>query len=473
MLSAVRLFGKDVELPLGANALSPGACVILSIAVVSALVRLCWPVPEREGMEMWAFAKTHVVMYEPIVEQWSTDKANSPMTLTQIGTVPLSRRLTSGFRSGTPLADLIEVERTMVSQVFAGPLEGVGFVDLTDRLAEEGLYDQINAPSFAPWRKEGRLFGLPHDVHPMMLCYRSDIIEAAGIDVAQIETWDDFVRILKPLQDIDGDGRADRYLLNLGISNTSLIEALILQAGGGLLDEEGRLVVNSEVNHRVLARLTRWVSDGPDRIAIDAAEFSASGNQLKLEGRVLCSLMPDWLAAVWKSDLPQLAGKVKLMPLPAWEPGGTRTSVWGGTMLGIPRSSPHFDEAWRFAKELYLSRELAETLYREANIISPVKRFWGESWYDEPDPYFSGQAVGRDLVTLAPTVPIRCNSPYNQGVVTRVRDALMSLRDFSEAADQPVSDAALVAEAGRLMAAAEELIGRQMARNVFLQEATP
>jgi arabinosaccharide transport system substrate-binding protein len=200
-------------------------------------------------------------------------------------------------------------------------------------------------------------------------------------------------------------------------------------------------------------------------------EFTASGNQLKLEGRVLCSLMPDWLAGVWKNDLAQLSGKLKLMPIPAWQPGGRRTSIWGGTMLGIPKSSPDIEQAWRFAKHLYLSRDLAETLYRETNIVTPIKAFWTESWYDRPDPFFAGQAPGRLFIQLAPNVPLRTNSPFNREAQTRIRDVLMALREYAESRGVFDPDE-LVGEARRLVGEVEERLQIQMERNVFLREAS-
>ena len=450
--------------------------VILALAVVSSLARLLWPVPGREGMEMWAFARDHVRMYEPIVAAWSEQAAaaadREPIQLSLISFQPMQRRVLSGFHSGTPMADLVEVERNMISQLFAGPLEGVGFADLTERIEAEGLLERINAPSFEPWKKQGRIFGLPHDVHPMVLCYRADIIEAAGIDVGQIETWDDFVRLLQPLQDPDGDGTPNRYLLNLGGNNLDLIEALILQAGGQFFDAQNRLVVNSPITHRVLATLATWMANGPRRITVEAEEFTAAGNQLKLDGRVLCFLGPDWLTGTWRFDLPQLRGKLKLMPLPAWTPGGSRTSVWGGTMLGIPRTTPDFEMAWAFAKYLYLNRDLARALYRETLIISPVKQYWDEAWYDEPVPFYSDQAPGRLFIQLAPTVPLRTNSPFNRGVQTRMRDALLSLREYAEAR-QLFTPEELLPEARRLVGEVEALVSRQMARNVFSGEGAP
>jgi hypothetical protein len=68
----------------------------------------------------------------------------------------LQRRLLSGFLSGTPLPDLVEAYVQIVAQAFMGPLEDVGFVDLTDIVQAKWVDEQVNAPSFAPWTSRGR-----------------------------------------------------------------------------------------------------------------------------------------------------------------------------------------------------------------------------------------------------------------------------------------------------------------------------
>src|SRR5690606_29599457 len=219
----------------------------------------------------------------------------------------------------------------------------------------EGLFERINRPSFALWTSRGRTFALPHDVHPVLLGYRADIVEAAGIDVSQIETWDDFRRVLAPLiQDLDGDERPDRYLLNFWENNFDLIELLMLQAGPPFFDAAGAPQLAAEAHARTLASLVSWVA-GPDRFCVDAREFTAGGDRMRVEGTVVASILPDWLAGTWKTYIPGLHGKVKLMKLPAWERGGRRTSVSGGSALGITKAAPDFERAWTMAKHLYLS----------------------------------------------------------------------------------------------------------------------
>ena len=130
---------------------------------------------------MWLSAPPHYRMYVPMVQEWNATHSDH-YNLVLLSLPALERRMLSAFTSGTPAADLLEVERKPAARAFMGPLEGVGFVDLTDRLKSEGLLDKLNAPSFTPWTSRGRNFGLPHDVHPVMLGYRADIVEAAGLE---------------------------------------------------------------------------------------------------------------------------------------------------------------------------------------------------------------------------------------------------------------------------------------------------
>ncbi|MFO0376257.1 MAG: ABC transporter substrate-binding protein [bacterium] len=454
-----------------------GGLLICALAVVSGVMVAANPAPRSSGPELWTFARLHHEMYEPIIRQWNAGEADPSRHLTPLllSMPALERRMLSGFLSGMPTAELLEVERRVAARAFVGPVDSVGCVDLTERLLADGLLDRINAPSFSPWSSRGRIFGIPHDVHPVMLGYRADIVEAAGIDVSKIHTWEDFAREMAPLMvDKDGDGKSDRWLINFWPSQSDLIEVLLLQAGGGYFDEAGVPTVNSEANARVLATLVTWCVGEPypkgKRIAGDAPDFSASGNALKLEGYVVSALMPDWMCNIWRNESPQLAGKVKLMPLPAWPkplPSQRRTSVWGGTMLGIARTAKDVDAMYEVAKRLYLSDDLARTLYTVGDIITPVRDHWSDPIFDKPDPFFSGQPKGRMYIDLAGDVPARSSSPYYILAQARVQDALLSLKDHAERR-LPVTVEDLLPEARQLLENAQRAVLVQMRRNTFV-----
>lgn len=187
-----------------------------------------------------------------------------------------------------------------------------------------------------------------------------------------------------------------------------------------------------------------------------------------LDGYVLGNLLPDWMAGVWLKDLPGLAGKVKLMPLPAWERGGRRTSVCGGTMLCFPKAGRGFETNWKFATELYLNPALAEELFLKGAIISPVKDNWNAPYYDTPNPYFSGQAIGRAYINAAPDVPMRTASSYRSQAVARVTDALIRLKRRAEQSGL-YDRQSLLPMAREELAVAQEDIVKKMQRDRFTE----
>lgn len=447
---------------------SPGGFVILVIAVVCTFVVVLLPERPAKGIPMWTFAEDHYDSYQRPLQEWNRAHPHEQFNITLLNGVALEQRMLAGFLAGTPLADVIEAERGMAAKAFLGPVENVGFVDLTARLHREGIYDQINTPSFSPYTSRGHIFGIPHDVHPVLLAYNAELVDAAGIDVSKIETWDDYFRVMRPLmKDADGDGQPDRYLLSAWDTRTDTVAILLLQAGGTFFDLQDHPTLNRPINAEVLARIVTWVA-GPGRVCADVAS-NASGYIQMQRGYVVGVMMPDWMAGQWKMENPRMGGKLKLMPLPAWSKGGRRTSVLGGTMVGITKTSHHIGAAWNFIKYLYLSRHQAESMFRQTDIISPVKTLWRHSFYDEPDPYFCGQPAGRLYINEAPNVPLRASSPYMDTALQNVTNALMQLRSYADE-HHDYDQARLEVKAQELLDVEQARMLKLISRNQFLAQ---
>lgn len=451
---------------------SAGFLVIAVLAVVSTVVVLNRDSPEIEGMEFWVFADTHYNLYKPVTDRWR-ETGEENVTVILIEGQALERRMMSSFFTGTPIADLLEAHTGIAKKAWRGPLEAVGFADLTETLHETGLYEQFNEPSFSGWTVRGHIFGLPHDVHPVLLTYRADIVEAAGINVDELDTWDKFMEAMRPLvRDLNGDGRPDQYILEMPESNAGVIVPLIMQAGGDLFDTDNNLTVDTDLNARVLSKFAIWSAAGPGKLSADKTLNDGPGRKLQMDGYVLAWVTPDWRAGAEKTYMEVLSGKVKLMPLPAWEEGGRRTTVMGGTMIGIPRSNPRPEDALRVAVKLYSDREIAREMFRITNIISPVKAIWDDPIYDEPDPFYSNQPNGRLFVEQAPHVPVRSSSPFLELAVEEVAIAFNRLIKF--AGDEGITDPdQLHPEARRLLRTAHENVARQVNRDAFLSNRAP
>jgi arabinosaccharide transport system substrate-binding protein len=390
-------------------------------------------------MVMWSFSKEHLSAYVNQTNEWNLAHPDIPITLRYISEQALTDRMMGSFFAGTPSADLIEVTQGPNINAWRMPDEATGFRDLLPLLKRDGLLSDINSPSLSPWTRQGHIYGLPHDVHPVLLCYRADILEAAGIDMEKLDTWDKFFEKLAPLcVDMDGDGYRDRYALEMPENIAFALCVLVDQAGGVLIDDYDRVQMDSPIVAEVLAKLAHW-SARQNKLTADIPVFSAAAAQPLLKGEALCWLTPDWRISNMYDTVPGLSGKVKLMPLPAWKEGGRRTSVFGGTMLGLPKVTkvgPQNAEAsWQFAKYLYFSKESAVTLYEKTSIITPVKKFWSLPVYDRPNPFFCNQHVGRMFIDQAPNVPLRCSSPYIIQANEELLSAYGKLVSYAQAHD--------------------------------------
>jgi arabinosaccharide transport system substrate-binding protein len=137
-------------------------------------------------------------------------------------------------------------------------------------------------------------------------------------------------------------------------------------------------------------------------------------------------------------------------------------------MLGFPTTSTKADLAWEVGMLLYTSPETARALYTQVDIITPVRALWQDPIYDEPDSFFMGQKKGRMFIELAPDVPIRTSSPYNQVAVFEMRDAAVNLLNWAN--DRNITDPeAMLDQANILLQRAQANVVRQMSRNAFAE----
>jgi len=152
------------------------------------------------------------------------------------------------------------------------------------------------------------------------------------------------------------------------------------------------------------------------------------------------------------------------MPLPAWEPGGRRTSSWGGTGLAITKASKQPELAWKLAKFLYLKEEDLGKRFRGMNIVPPLKKAWDMPAFDEPREFYGGQAIGRLFAELALRTPPSYVSPYSRLAETKVSDVyIRAVAHYRKNGDDGLE--AFIQEA---LVEAADYVRTVLGRNVFL-----
>ena len=289
-----------------------------------------------------------------------------------------------------------------------------------------------------------------------MLAYRRDLFEAAGVDVTQIETWEDFIRVGRELTRV-----GERYMIELSDNHSGHYEMFLFQRDGGYFDAEGRLTMDNEVALETLLFFIPLIA-GPDRIASDLGSGRVFTQAIE-QGFFLSFVCPDWRSKVAETDIPRMHGKMALMPLPAVEPGGRRTSTWGGTMLGITKACPDPELAWQVAEHMYFDKAELAVRFRETNILPPLKDAWEHPAFDEERAYWSGQPLGRLYADLADEVPPQYASPLVETVKSKMAGVVSACAVYyRDNGEEGFADFA----AKRLGDAADE-VRRYMRRNPY------
>jgi arabinosaccharide transport system substrate-binding protein len=406
--------------PYGAAAL----CLLLLSLASGAYIAGSGSPQQKATLTYWVFNKPNRGMYNRIAA-FERENPGVKIDLQLVALSGLAQRLQAAFQadleSGVP--DLVSVEISSAGTFFRGPLHSVGFVDLTNRIQHEGLRDRIVQARFAPYTKQGRIFGLPNDVHPVMLAYRRDLMEQAGVDVSKIETWDDFVAAGKKTT---VPGR--RFMIEMSDTGRDMIEVCLFQRGGGYFDAQGNCIFDNEIGVQTMLWYVPLVAkNSKTRIAGSlSSSYGAIITQAMEDGYFVCLMAPDWRTKFIENDIPRIGGKMALMPLPAIKPGGRRTSTWGGTMIGITKKCKNPELAWKFAKYLNLNPDDLAARFAETNMLPPLKDAWNDPVFDTPRPYWSNQPLGRLYADLAPDVPPQYTSPFIVTAKGKLSEALVA-----------------------------------------------
>src|SRR3954454_1799755 len=247
---------------------APLAILLLAVFTGGALVAmsLAEKAEPKPDLIMACFDKDHGEIYRAAVKAF--EKANNcTVQIEVVDQRALQNRLESAMEAGAPVPDMVELLDGTLGVFTKGPLNDVGFIDLTDRVHSTGLYDQLVTSRFSKWSTRERILALPHDVHPVMLCYRRDLAEQLGIDVNKLTTWDEFARVGREItRDVNGDGVVDHYLLDLPADGSDALRLLLLQRGGSLLDKKGSAVFDSDKAVDVVMWYVR-ATRGPGRFS--------------------------------------------------------------------------------------------------------------------------------------------------------------------------------------------------------------
>ena len=441
--------------------------VLFCVAILSGLgVLLLTPGgnQRRPDLIFALFSKEHKQAYERVIPEFERTHGVT-VQLQLIDAHTLQTRLQAAMQAGAEVPDVVEIVEPSLGFFSRGPLADIGFVDLTQRVNEAGLRQRMVASRFGLWTSREHVFAIPHDVHPVMLAYRRDLFEKLDLHPEQMTTWNDFLAVGHKLVAMRGeDGFPRHYLIDLPSDGGGFFITLLWQAGGGLFDAQGQVRFDDDIAKRVALWFVQ-ASRGPQKISTPCG-WGQNLARCVVEERALCFITPDWRTKQFELDMPDSAGKFALMPLPAWDADGRRTSVMGGTGIAITKSSKKQDLAWEFIQELYLRDAAYGARYQATNILPPMRSAWNLPELNRPNAFFSNQPIGALYAALAPSVPEIYVTSYDDLARSKITEAVVNIGLQYEAHGDNGLDAFATTELQRCA----NYVRTSMARNHFINE---
>ncbi len=374
-------------------------------------------------------------------------RGQNPGADVKIVSVPqnlLGTKLTAALLSGSGVPDLVEFAVGSLGGFFSGSAAqgGSPFVALESYLGQQKSI--LNAASaYGPWTYQGHIYGVGNEYNPVLMYYRWDLFQKAGIAATAIKTWQEFVDAGKEFK-----AKTGASIIGLPANVLDYWYFLSRQRGGGPVAPGNRVTCNNDVGVGALQFLSDLVykykiaalDAGLSPYPPNAAYFTAL-----TQGSYGVVLGAPWYQGFMKDNAPNLSGKWRIAPMPKWDSHSAQSVVYGGTALVMPSLSPNKDLAWKFIAYAMLRPESQLQGFRLENLYPDMTTLYNNPALNQPDPYFDNQKTAQYLRAVASSL-LPWIETSNLG---RVFDAVTRL------AIEPVMQGHQSAKAGLDAAAAE------------------
>lgn len=240
------------------------------------------------------------------------------------------------------------------------------------------LDDVIDASEYFPaaleavTKADGTLHGVPLDVDALALFYRTDLLEAAGLDAAPT-TWDEFQAAAEAMT-VDGNYGAGLF------AGWGAFEFYpwLWQAGAEVLnDDQTEAVFNSP---EAVSALQFWVD--LQKSAMPAGMATADEDAVKgpfIAGKLGMLTSGPWMIPSLKNA--DIDGTWAVAPLPA---GKESATVLGGLDLLVLKNSKHPDETKQFLAWLMEDQNIGEYYSAIGGIPAKTSLFEDPKFADDP-----------------------------------------------------------------------------------------
>lgn len=360
---------------------------------------------------------------------------NVQVSVEDLGNQQVFDRMVAGCSAGgTGLADVVTVENDE-AEIF-----WQRFPDCFTDLAPLG-YDEAAKANFPDWKRgelevDGTAYAMPWDSGPVMMFYRRDLYEAAGVDAATIATWSDFIEAGQKVQAANPDVIMTQADLNGTAEFMIMIGA---ENGCATFSPEADAIT---INSPACAEALNVVKSLNDAGILSAADWGGK-LQAVAAGTVATHMWGAWYeGSIRGSATDAQAGLWGMYRMPTISTD-RRAANWGGSSLAIPSSSDNPEAAYAFVQNALLSADNQVGMLRDFGLVPTLGTALEDDYVDSENAFWGGQAIWRDVLATIPDVaPVRSTQYRGDAIPVLTDIQLRYLNGEFDTAEDALAEAA-------------------------------
>jgi multiple sugar transport system substrate-binding protein len=347
-------------------------------------------------LDFWAWG----AQYPKLVEAFEAEYPNVDVELLNNGSVEQTKKLQNVLAAGTGIPDVVQTDLTTIPQW--------AFVDAYADLGSYGLdlRDTFTPSSVDAVTFNGKEVAFPMDAGPLVMFYRPDLFQAAGVDIPT--TWDEFLDDARAIQKND----PTKFI---GVDAGGVGDALgyIAQAGGQPFKVDGNNITIDFSDSGTQKWENLW-STLLDENLIDTSigAFSPEWTTAMSEGKYATWVTGAWAVGSLTNRFPESAGLWQAAPPPAWEAGDESSGNAGGSGVAVMKKSDTDLLAVGFAQWITSSEKANQVWVDNAGVPTTLSMLSSDAWLNNEYAYFGGQKVNQVIADSLANVNSIQSLPY-------------------------------------------------------------
>ncbi|OAK75489.1 ABC transporter substrate-binding protein [Lederbergia galactosidilytica] len=339
-------------------------------------------------LTFWTYGSTG---YDVLVDEYMKENPDVKIKINEGEMEDVLNNLFTSISAGSGSPDIALIEISQIAKFLEAKDQ---FYNLNDYGAKD------EADHFLDWKwaqaqsVDGSFqIGLPTDIGPTTMFYRTDVMEEAGLPTdpdelaAEISTWDDYYQAAKKIKEATGKPITD--------SPELMFNAIRDQKDQQYFNEDNELIIEETVKD-AYDYTTKMIQEGlvgqNELWTPEWGNAMADGSYATLIGA------PPWMIANVKGNAPDAGGKWSITTIP--EGAGN----WGGSFLTIPKESKHPEEAFDFIAWLTSEDSQLKSFSNNGLFPSTPGVYENEEFLATTDDYFSGASTAKIFAESAQSV---------------------------------------------------------------------